>query len=64
MNNLKFLVVIFMLIGVCQGLTTENIVWISPGIIEIDGQQVILDGVSCPGLSEGMKEFITEFCNV
>jgi hypothetical protein len=61
MNNLKFLVVIFMLIGVCQGLTTENIVWISPDIIKIDGQQMILDGVSCSGLSEGMKKFIAEF---
>jgi len=59
MNNLKFLAVIFILIGVCQGMATENLIWISPDTVEIDGQQMILDGVSCSGLSEGMKEFVT-----
>jgi hypothetical protein len=57
---INFLIVI-LLIGTCRGLITESPTWISPDIVEIDGQRMTLEGVSCSGLSEGMNDFITTF---
>jgi hypothetical protein len=61
MKLFKLLIVILLIGGTCQGLTVESPTWISPNVVEIDGQRMILEGVSCSGLSEGMSKFITTF---